>query len=114
LMRLAWGEGLPFGLGFWLGGFDGFPGLKAGEGRGDREVIAALDLRRPLLGKLWLRGLLAVGRTSNGGPLLPDDPLLLGARVGLNLGTRVGLFRLEYGRATEGHSAIFIRLGRIL
>jgi hypothetical protein len=40
--------------------------------------------------------------------------LLLGARAGLNLGTRFGLVRLEYGLATEHHRAVFIRLGRIL
>jgi hypothetical protein len=114
LLRLAWGEGLPFGLGFWPGGFDGFPGLKDGEGRGDREFMAAIDLSQPLLGKLWLRGLFAAGRTVNGGPLLPQRPLLLGGRVGLNLETRFGLVRLEYGRATQGHRAWFVRLGRIL
>jgi hypothetical protein len=114
LVRLAWGEGLPFGLGFWPGGFDGFPGLKPGQGRGDREVTAALDLRHPLGGRLWLRGLLAVGRTANGGPLIPGTPLLMGGRFGLNLETRFGLVRLEYGLATEGHRAFFVRLGSIL
>jgi hypothetical protein len=114
LIRLGWGEGLPFGLGFWPGGYDGFPGLRAGEARGDREAMAALDLTHPLVGKLSLRGLLAVGRTANGGPLLPDTSLLLGARFGLNLQTGFGLVRLEYGGATEGHRAFFVRLGRIL
>jgi hypothetical protein len=113
LIRLGWGEGLPYGLGFWPGGFDGFPGLKSGEARGDREVMAALDMRRPLVGELSLRGLLAVGRTANDGPLLPDNPLLLGGRFGLNLQTRFGLVRLEYGRATERHRAVFLQLGRI-
>jgi hypothetical protein len=114
LIRLAWGENLPFGLGFWPGGFDGFPGLKDGEARGDREVMAAVDAQRPLVGKLSFRALFAVGRTANGGSLLPRDPLLLGARAGLNLDTRFGLLRLEYGLATEHHRAVFLRLGRIL
>jgi hypothetical protein len=114
LVRLAWGDGLPWGLGFWPGGYDGFPGLKDGEGRGDREFMAALDLKRPVFSKVWLRVLLAAGRTANGGPLLPSNRLLLGGRFGVNLQTRFGVVRLEYGRATEGHRAVFLRLGRIL
>jgi hypothetical protein len=112
-VRFAWGDGLPFSLGFWPGGFDGFPGLRDGEGRGDREVTVAVDLVRPLVGKLSARMLLAGGRTQEGGPLLGDWPWLLGARAGLNLDTRIGLVRVEYGRATQGHAAFFIRLGRI-
>jgi hypothetical protein len=76
--------------------------------------MAALDVQRPLLGKLSFRALLAMGRTATDGPLIPQEPLLLGARAGLNLGTRFGLVRLEYGLATEHHRAVFIRLGRIL
>jgi hypothetical protein len=114
LVRLAWGEGLPFGLGFWPGGFDGFPGMKDGEGRGDREAMAALDASHPIVGRISVRAMFAAGRTTNGGPLLRGDPWLLGVRAGLNLDTRFGLVRLEYGRATQGHRAIFFRLGRIL
>jgi hypothetical protein len=112
-VRVAWGDELPFGLGFWPGGLDGFPGLRSGEGRGDREVTVALDVLRPLAGKLSARVLLAAGRTGDGGPLLTGWPWLLGARMGLNLATRFGLMRVEYGRATEGHAAFFIRLGRL-
>jgi hypothetical protein len=114
LVRLAWGDGLPFGLGFWPGGFDKFPGLKEGEGRGDREVMAGLDIIQPVMGKLSFRTFLAVGRTANGGPVIPPGPWLIGARAGLNLDTRFGLFRLEYGMATQSHRAFLIRLGRIL
>ena len=60
------------------------------------------------------RTLVAAGRTSNGGPLIPGAPWLLGARAGLNLDTRLGLFRLEYGVATRWHGSLLIRLGRIL
>jgi hypothetical protein len=112
--RVAWGENLPFCLGFWPGGFDRFPGLKAGEGRGDREVTAAVDLRHPIAGKLSARALLAVGRTSDGGPVLPTGPWLLGVRAGLNLDSRLGELRVEYGLATQNHRALFIRVGRVL
>ncbi|MFL5516642.1 MAG: hypothetical protein ACJ8DJ_10825 [Gemmatimonadales bacterium] len=112
-VRLAWGDGLPFPLGFWPGGYDGFPGLHSGEARGDREVTLALDVMRPLVGKLSARAMLAAGRTRDGGSLL-GQPWLVGARAGLNLDTRLGLVRLEYGLATESHRAFFIRIGHIL
>jgi len=113
-LRLAWGEGLPFGLGFWPGGLDGFPGFRSGEARGDRETTAAVDIIQPLWGKLSFRTLLAVGRTSNGGPLIPDEPWLAGIRAGLNLDTSYGLFRLEYGVSGGSHRAFLLRFGRIL
>jgi hypothetical protein len=114
LVRLAWGRDLPFVLGFWPGGFDGFPGMKDGEARGDRELTAAVDLQRPMVGKFSLRSLVALGRTAIGGPLLPTGQWLLGARLGINWDTRFGLVRVEYGHATQGHSAFYIRLGRVL
>jgi hypothetical protein len=113
-LRLAWGEELPFGLGFWPGGLDGFPGFRSGEGRGDREATAALDVIQPIWGKLSIRTLLAVGRTTQGGPLLPQGPWLAGVRAGFNLDTNWGLFRLEYGISGGSHHAFLIRLGRIL
>jgi hypothetical protein len=112
-VRVGWGDGLPFPLGFWPGGYDGFPGLGSGEARGDRELTVALDVVRPLLGKLSARMLLAAGRTHDGGPLVGDWPWLAGARVGLNLDTRIGLVRAEYGFASEGHRAFFIRVGNL-
>jgi hypothetical protein len=113
-LRLAWGEKLPFGLGFWPGGLDGFPGFKAGEGRGDREVTAAVDIIQPVWGKLSVRAMGAVGRTADGGSLVSRGPWLAGLRAGLNLDTRRGLFRLEYGVSGGYHRAFLIRLGRIL
>ncbi len=112
--RVAWGENLPFCLGFWPGGFDRFPGLKAGEARGDREVTGAVDLKHPIAGKLSARALVAAGRTSEGGPVLPPGPWLLGVRAGLNLDSRLGELRAEYGVATGNHRALFIGVGRLL
>jgi hypothetical protein len=111
--RLAWGEGLPFALGFWPGGLDGFPGLTSSEGRGDHEATAALDMLYPLVGHLSLRGMVATGRTTVGGPLLPTAPWRVGVRAGLNLDTRVGPVRVEYGVASDHHRAVFFRLGRL-
>ena len=110
--RVGWGQAVPFSLGFWPGGFDGFPGLHTGERRGDRELMAALDLQRPVAGKLSLRALVATGRTANGGGLLSANRWLAGVRAGLNLDTSFGLVRLEYGVATGRHRALLIRAGR--
>jgi hypothetical protein len=111
--RVGWGQALPFSLGFWPGGFDGFPGLHTGERRGDREVTAALDLQRPIAGKLSLRALVATGRTATGGGLLSASRWLLGVRAGLNLDTSFGLIRLEYGVATGHRRALLLRAGRV-
>jgi hypothetical protein len=67
-VRLAWGEGLPFGLGFWPGGYDGFPGMRDGEGRGNREAMAALDVSRPIAGRLSIRAMFAVAHCQWGAP----------------------------------------------
>lgn len=112
-VRVGYGEGLPFPLGFWPGGYDGFPGLRSGEARGDRELTVAVDVVRPLVGNLSARMLLAAGRTRDGGPVLADASWLLGCRVGLNLDTRIGLLRAEYGIASERHRAFFIRVGHL-
>ena len=113
LLRLASGERLPFGLGFWPGGLDGFPGLGSGERRGDREVTLAVDAVHPIAGPLSFRVLAAAGRTANGGALFERSDWLAGVRAGLNLNTRFGLLRLEYGRATRGHRAVFVRVGNV-
>jgi hypothetical protein len=112
-LRLASGDRLPFGLGFWPGGLDGFPGLGSGERRGEREVTLALDASHPVAGPLSFRVLAAAGRTADGGALLHRSGWLAGARAGLNLTTRFGLLRLEYGRATGGHRALFVRVGNV-
>ncbi|HUR94007.1 MAG TPA: hypothetical protein VMY76_05460 [Gemmatimonadales bacterium] len=112
--RLAAGDDLPFGLSFWPGGIDGFPGLASGERRGDRELTLALDASHPIAGPLSFRVLVAAGRTSMGGPILDRTDWLAGARAGVALMTaRFGLLRFEYGRATAGYGALFIRLGNL-
>jgi hypothetical protein len=35
-------------------------------------------------------------------------------RAGLNLDSRFGELRVEYGVATQNHRALFIRVGRVL
>jgi hypothetical protein len=113
-VRLGWGERLPFAAGFWLGGGEGFPGLRGGEERGDREIMASLGASRALAGPVSLHLMAAFGRSAIGGPLLAGPGWLAGVRGGLGLRTPAGLLRLEYGGATGGRRAVFIRLGHWL
>jgi hypothetical protein len=114
-VRAGWGERLPFLSGFWLGGGEGFPGLKPGEGRGDRELMGGMALSRPVWGRVGARVLVAAGRSASEGPLLGTDGWLAGVRAGLGVDTpRLGLVRFEYGVATGGRRALLLRLGGIL
>jgi NTE family protein len=111
-VRLGWGEDLPLQATFPLGGDDGFPGLHIGELRGDREVFVDLLLTYPLKAPFVGRLEAAAGRSATGGDLIAGDGWVGGARIGLGAETPVGPVRFEYGLATEGRSAFFVRLGR--
>jgi NTE family protein len=111
-IRLGWGSDLPLQATFPLGGEDGFPGLHIGELRGDREVFLDVLLTYPLRGPFVGRLEAAGGRVGNGGDLFAGDGWVAGARVGLGAETPVGPVRFEYGLATRGRNAFFVRLGR--
>jgi NTE family protein len=111
-IRLGWGSDLPLQATFPLGGEDGFPGLHIGELRGDREVFLDLLLTYPLRGPFVGRLEAAGGRIGNAGDLFAEDGWVAGARVGLGAETPVGPVRFEYGLATGGRNALFVRLGR--
>jgi hypothetical protein len=111
-VRLGWGNGLPLQATFPLGGDDGFPGLHLGERRGDREALVSVlityQLKGPFVGRLEL----AAGQSASGGPLLNSEGWLAGARLGIGAETPVGPVRFEYGLASGGRGAVFVRLGR--
>ena len=111
VLRVGTARGVPFALGFWPGGADGFPGLDPGEGRGDREVTLALHLARPLGGRFTLHLSTGVGQTALGGPLLPAEGWAAGVRAGLGVETGLGSVRVEPGLADDGRAAVFLRLG---
>ena len=111
-LRLGWGDGLPLQLSFPLGDNDGFPGLHIGERRGDREAMASVLLATPIKGPLLARLELAGGRTSSGGPFLDSSGWVAGIRGGVGVETPFGPVRIEYGFATRGREALFVRLGR--
>ena len=111
-LRLGYGDSLPPHLTFPLGGEDAFPGLRYGERRGDREAMGALLLSHPLRGPVVLRIEGAVGRIGAGGPLLDRNRWVAGVRAGLGAETPVGPVRFEYGVASDGREAVFVRLGQ--
>jgi predicted acylesterase/phospholipase RssA len=111
-LRLGWGEHLPLQAGFPLGGDDGFPGLHLGERRGDREAMLGLMFSFPLKGPLLGRVELAGGRTAVGGSFFGSSGWDAGVRAGVGADTPVGPVRFEYGLATRGRDAFFVRLGR--
>lgn len=110
--RLGWGEDLPLPATFPLGGEDGFPGLHLGERRGDREALIGLMVTYVLKGPFVGRVEFVTGRSAIGGPLLDDEGWIVGARAGIGAETPVGPVRFEYGVASGGRGAVFVRLGR--
>ena len=111
-LRLGWGDGLPLQSEFALGGDDGFPGLHVGERRGNREALLGLMLTYDLTGPFVARMELVTGRTGQGGSLVQSAGWLTGVRAGVGAHTPVGPVRVEYGVASTGRGALFIRLGR--
>jgi predicted acylesterase/phospholipase RssA len=111
-VRLGWGEQLPIQATFPLGGEDGFPGLHIGEQRGDRELLLDALLIYPLRGPFVGRMEVATGRAAFGGDFFGDTGWVVGARLGVGAETPVGPVRFEYGLATRGRGAFFVRLGR--
>jgi hypothetical protein len=112
LARLGVGRDLPIQYAFELGGSDGFPGLEVGERRGDREVLGQVQSAWQIRGPVALRLLLAAGRSAQGGSLFGRDNWLAGVRVGFGATTPIGPVAFEYGFASDGGRAAFIRVGR--
>jgi predicted acylesterase/phospholipase RssA len=111
-VRLGVGRRLPIQMAFELGGDEGFPGLHVGERRGDREVFARIQGAWQFRGPVALRMLVAAGRSANGGPLFERENWLAGIRLGMGAATPIGPVAFEYGFASNGRRAAFIRVGR--
>ncbi len=115
VLRICAGADLPFALGFWPGGPDGFPGLDYGEGRGDREVTLGLHLSRPLGPRFTAHLTGAAGTTALGGPVLPGTGWVAGVRAGLGVETGVvGVLRVEPGITSDGRASVFLRVANWL
>jgi NTE family protein len=111
--RIGWGRHLPIHERFALGGeLTGFPGLRYGERRGDREALVAVQASWTVKAPVSVRFMAAVGRSAEGGSLLDDDRWLAGVRSGVGLDTPLGPLAMEYGVASDGSGALFFRVGR--
>lgn len=111
-VRMGVGRRLPVQTAFELGGADGFPGLTVGERRGDRELLIRVQSAWQLRGALALRWLVAAGRSATGGDLFDGHRWLGGIRLGVGAATPIGPVNFEYGFASNGEKAAFIRVGR--
>jgi hypothetical protein len=93
-----------------LGGDQGFPGLRIGERRGERELSGALRVGYGLKGPIEIRLLVAAGRAWT--PSLGDPGWLGGARLGIGADTPAGPIDVAYGFATTGRTGLYLRLGQ--
>jgi predicted acylesterase/phospholipase RssA len=113
MARVGWGRHLPIHERFALGGeFTGFPGLRYGERRADREALLAMRGSLVVKVPVSLRFMIAAGRSADGGSLFDDDRWLAGVRAGVGLDTPLGPLAMEYGVASDGSGALFFRVGR--
>ena len=111
--RIGWGRHLPLHEQFALGGeVQGFPGLRYGQRRGDREALVSLQGSWVVKLPLTLRFLASAGRSGQYGPLLADDGWIAGGRLGAGVDTPFGPVILEYGLASDGSDVIYFRAGR--
>jgi NTE family protein len=111
-LRAGVGQGLPLQTEFEFGGANGFPGLQVGERRGDREFVAQVQSSWRFRGPVSLRFLVAAGRSATGGSLFESTGWLAGFRAGVGATTPIGPVNLEYGFASNGSRAAFIRVGQ--
>jgi predicted acylesterase/phospholipase RssA len=110
-LQYAIGEHLPLELTYPLGLGEGFAGLRFDNDRGDREAMASIETRYPIWGPVGVSVELMTGASQYGGIAVPDGRWLLGARGGIVADTPLGPVRFEYGGASLGQRALFIRLG---
>lgn len=127
-VRVGVGDRLPAHRTFALGGDEGFPGLRLGERRGDRELSTSLAASVRVVGPLRFRVTGALGRTAfgdvgaavesvdergfRGGGFFAADGWLAGVRAGFASETPLGPVRAEYGWNDDGRTALLLRLGR--
>ena len=114
----GWGEDLPLGAQFIMGGAEGFPGIRTGERRGDRFAFGSLAMLRRINGPVYARAEVGVGRTSfhvgsrTGQIENAADGSVRGLEVGIATDTPLGPFLIGYGISSSEHGVFKIRLGR--
>jgi hypothetical protein len=113
----GWGEDLPLGAQFIMGGPEGFPGLRTGERRGERFAFGSLAMLARLVGPLYARVEAGAGRTSfapGGQASLGADAargIVRGIELGFTTDTPLGPFLIGYGLSSTERGVFKIRLG---
>ena len=119
-VRAGAGDRLPLQRTFLLGGANGFPGLRIGEGRADRTAMIGTTAQLALFGPLAAEvevagGALGARRDPTQGPVvggaLPNE-VLLGARFGVRLDTPAGPIQVAEGVNSRGEHVLYLRIGR--
>lgn len=114
---LGWGEHLPLGAQFVLGGTQGFPGLRLGERRAERMAFGSAAALRRIVGPLYGRAAVGIGTTSLTRARQPEllegvaFGTVRGAEVGIAADTPLGPFSLGVGVASNDRTVFKIRLG---
>lgn len=113
----GWGEELPLGAQFTMGGAHGFPGLRTGERRGTRLAWGALALLHQIAGPLYASIELGEGwssyERSRRAQIVQGaaSGSVFGAELALSSDTPLGPFTIGYGIATTGRGVFKIALG---
>jgi NTE family protein len=113
----GWGEDLPLGAQFTLGGAHGFPGLRTGERRGSRIASASLAVLHRVAGSIYASIALGGGWSSFEGArraqVVQDAGAgsVFGAELALSSDTPLGPFMIGYGVASTGRGVFKIGLG---
>lgn len=117
-VRLSWSRKAPVQRLFFLGGFDGFGGLRTTERRGEQEAMAGIAFRRPAFGPIQAIGEFTVGAIGSGAGFLTRregtvfGQVISGGRVGGEIHTDVLDVRMERGFNSARGDIWFIRLGQ--
>lgn len=120
-LDVGYGRNLPAQRWFWLGGWNGFPGFRVSENRGEQMVHAGFAVRQKLTANFSLRADLDAGAAGFGDGFLrfrtaPGEAYagtwFYGTRVGLEIRSPIGRIVVQEGRNTDGRRQLFVRIGR--
>ncbi len=117
-LRVGWSRNAPLQEQFFLGGYDGFGGLRTTQRRGEQEAMAGLALKRPLFGPIRASGEVTVGAIGVGNGFLTRQlgtvygQVITGWRVGGEIRTAVLDVHVERGFNSVHGDIWFFRLGQ--
>jgi hypothetical protein len=113
----GWGEDLPLGAQFTLGGVRGFPGLRSGERRGSRIASGSIAVLHRIVGPIYASIDMGGGWSSYERArraLIVDGAgtgSVFGAELALSSDTPLGPFMIGYGISSTGRGIFKIGLG---